>query len=195
MGPPIFLLWLEESQGRQISRGQRAADTAYFLLQATYTWKALHEARDPIERQQNSEAGLCPQGKLLPHICSGLPSLDATKCPSQDCCASPPLPDHCHWHERKASRLREPSEPQEDCSASPLQGNPSSWVYNTLCTIPSPARLTLASPVFHNPGQTIILCLEGVLSHRLEVFSLEWLLKMSQPNLVPGLSLKDLCLQ
>ena len=45
----------------------------------------------------------------------------------------------------------------------------------------------MASPVFHNPGQAIILRLEGVLSYRLEVFSLEWLLKVSQPNLVPSL--------
>ena len=149
----------------------------------------------PSNASRTQKQGCVPEVSSFLSICSGLPSLDATKCPSQDWCASPPLPDHCHWHERKASRLREPSEPQEDCSASPLQGNPSSWVYNTLCTIPSPARLIPASPVFHIPGQTIILCLEGVLSHRLEVFSLEWLLKMSQPNLVPSLSLKDLCLQ
>ena len=40
LGPPIFLLWLEESRGREISRGQRAADTALFLLQATYTCRS-----------------------------------------------------------------------------------------------------------------------------------------------------------
>lgn len=136
---------------------------------------------------------VCLRRALSSDICSCLPSLDATRCPSQDWCASRPLPNHCHWHDSKASRLREPSEPQEDCSASPLQGNPLSWVYNTLCTIPSPAKLTLASPVFHNPGQAIILCLERVLSHRLEVFSLDWLLEVSQHNLVPGISLKAPC--
>lgn len=35
--PSIFLLRLEESQGREVSRGQSGADTAHFPLPATHT--------------------------------------------------------------------------------------------------------------------------------------------------------------
>ena len=60
----------------------------------------------PLNASRTEKQGCVPEVSSFLSICSGLPSLDATKCPSQDWCASPPLPDHCHWHECKASRLR-----------------------------------------------------------------------------------------
>ena len=76
-------------------------------------------------------------------------------------CITPSFPLHCHQHKGKASRPREPSETQHDCTASPLQGNPSSWVHSNLSTIPPPARLILASLYSMLHSKTIILLLGG----------------------------------
>lgn len=99
----------------------------------------------------------------------------------------PAVPHHCH-QQGHGQQPREPSKSQQNCTAFPVQGHPLSWVHSTLPTMLPTARLTLPACILRSSGQRSFCCQEQGLSHRLEVFSREWLFKASHSNQVPGMS-------
>lgn len=107
---------------------------------------------------------LCPSSQLPPHT------------PIRTGVHLPAVPHYCH-QQGDGQQAREPSKSQQNCTGFLVQGHPLPWVHSTLPTILSTARLTLPACIPWSSGRRSFCCQERGLSHRLEVFSREWLSK------------------